>query len=266
VDGYWSQQRNLDPRNFEISKLRDDRCDIKLENGNSVKQPSERHDMAPELEHKKKQMLTAPMPAIPSAVQLIGTCLILAFIPGNQAKFLSFLAFWMATFGKLSRHEVVIAVIVNTLFTIMNVNAITHGIFAFTNPDIASLLPVWELVMWSFYVLHGRRTLGGSSQTDLKKPAAIICAIVYSAPFSAVSNQQWLFFITLVLLVLSLVIFHERMDFAYAGYFVLLGACIEYTGVWSGEWYYPSRPYTGVPVWFITMWGGVGLYVRRILG
>lgn len=221
--------------------------------------------MAFELASNKISQLPKSTKAMHSALQLLGTCFILAFIPGNNSKLLSFLTFWMATFGKLSRHEVIIAVLVNMLFTIMNVNALTHGIFAFTNPDIASLLPKWELVMWSFYVLHTRRTLDGSSATDLKKPTAVVCAIVYSAPFGAISNPQWLFFITLALLALSFVIFHDRMDFAFAGYFVLVGACIEYTGVWSGQWYYPSQPYTGVPLWFTTMWGGVGLYVRRIL-
>ena len=55
------------------------------------------------------------------------------------------------------------------------------------------------------------------------------------------------------------------MDFAYVAYMVILGALIEYTGVWAGQWSYPENPPGGVPLWFITMWGGVGLFTRRLV-
>jgi hypothetical protein len=61
------------------------------------------------------------------------------------------------------------------------------------------------------------------------------------------------------------VFFHEKLDLAYAGYMILVGALIEYTGVWSAQWGYPGSPPGGVPLWFITMWGGVGLFTRRLV-
>lgn len=222
--------------------------------------------MALEIIHKKN-IKPDTTPIRLAIIQVVGTCVILAFVPGNITKLLSFLLFWGSTFGRPSKYELIIALLVNILFTFMNLNALMQGIFAFTHPDIASLLPVWELVMWSFYVIHTRRIFSGSgrSAANPDRRKAILCALVYSAPFGIVTDQHWLFIITLSLLLLSFVLFHERMDLAYTGYFVLLGAIIEYTGVYSGQWYYPSRPYTGVPLWFATMWGGVGLFTHRIL-
>jgi hypothetical protein len=44
-----------------------------------------------------------------------------------------------------------------------------------------------------------------------------------------------------------------------------LGALIEYVDVWTGQWHYPGHPYGGVPLWFVTMWAGVGLFARRLI-
>jgi len=35
--------------------------------------------------------------------------------------------------------------------------------------------------------------------------------------------------------------------------------------VHSGQWGYPGNPPGGVPLWFITMWGGIGLFMRRLI-
>jgi hypothetical protein len=45
----------------------------------------------------------------------------------------------------------------------------------------------------------------------------------------------------------------------------VLGALIEYTGVWTGQWHYPGRHLGGVPLWFLPMWAGVGLFTRRLV-
>jgi hypothetical protein len=63
---------------------------------------------------------------------------------------------------------------------------------------------------------------------------------------------------------MALGFFHDVHDLAYAGYMILLGAAVEYAGVYAGLWSYPGDPSGGVPLWFITMWGGVGLFLRRL--
>jgi len=71
--------------------------------------------------------------------------------------------------------------------------------------------------------------------------------------------------VTGIILAVALAAFHQRLDLAYAGYMILVGALVEYTGVWSGQWGYPGDPPGGVPLWFLTMWGGVGLFTRRLV-
>ena len=63
---------------------------------------------------------------------------------------------------------------------------------------------------------------------------------------------------------IKLFLYHEKLDWMYTLYMIGLGAAIEYTGVWSGEWYYPGDPLGGVPPWFISLWGGVGFFLRRL--
>lgn len=71
--------------------------------------------------------------------------------------------------------------------------------------------------------------------------------------------------VSAALLAVCLALFNQRMDFAYAGYMAALGALFEYVGVWTDQWHYPGLPIGGVPVWFVTMWGGVGLFTRRLI-
>lgn len=66
------------------------------------------------------------------------------------------------------------------------------------------------------------------------------------------------------LLGLALVRFHERGDLRMVGYYVLLGTVVEGVGVRAGLWRFPDAPILGFPLWYATMWGGVGLLVRRV--
>jgi uncharacterized membrane protein YoaT (DUF817 family) len=82
--------------------------------------------------------------------------------------------------------------------------------------------------------------------------------------FAAIPDQTFLLIATVLLLLVGLAFFHEPMDLAYVGYMILLGAAIEYSGVWSRQWHYPGDPAGGVPLWFVSLWGGVGLFLRRL--
>ena len=88
---------------------------------------------------------------------------------------------------------------------------------------------------------------------------------MFAAAFGLIPDQVILLWVTAVLLAIGLGFFHECRDLAYVGYMVLLGAAVEYTGVHSGEWFYPNDPMGGVPLWFVTLWGGVGLFLRRLV-
>lgn len=195
--------------------------------------------------------------------QLPATLAILAWIPGNMGKLAALLVLWVLTFRQLSRTESVFFLSVCLFFTGMNAASLSQGIFAFTDPDLLGM-PVYELFMWGFYLLHTRRLLDGPVPKG-RMAVVWILALLYSAAFAAIPNATALLTVTGALLIIGLVLFHEPLDLAYIGYMVLLGAAIEYTGVHSGQWHYPGEPPGGVPYWFITLWGGIGLFLRRLV-
>jgi len=196
-------------------------------------------------------------------LQIPFTLAILAWVPGNSLKLLALLALWLVTFWRLQRTEILFYGIVCVFFTGMNAASLKQGIFAFSDPDVLKM-PVYELFMWGFYVLHARRVLNGPAPQG-SRAVVWALALCYSAAFASIMNGQVLLMVTGGLLALGLVLFHEPYDFAYAGYLVLLGAAVEFTGVYSGQWSYPGHPPGGVPLWFITLWGGVGLFLRRLV-
>jgi hypothetical protein len=196
-------------------------------------------------------------------LQIPATMVILALVPGNFAKLGALVALWALTFGRLSRVETLFYSAVCVFFTAMNFASLKQGIFAFSAPDML-LMPVYELFMWGFYLLHTRRVLGGPAPEG-KRAAVWTLALLYAVAFSTIHDGNLLLLVTGGLLIAGLVLFHERYDLAYAGYMVALGAAIEYTGVLSGQWHYPGNPPGGVPLWFITLWGGVGLFLRRLV-
>lgn len=196
-------------------------------------------------------------------LQVPVTLAILAFVPGNLAKLAALVLLWILTFGRLTRVEAAFYAIVCVFFTGMNAASLKQGIFAFSAPDVLGM-PVYELLMWGFYLLHTRRVLGGPAP-DGKRAAVWALALAYAAAFASIHDGNLLLAVTGTLLALGLALFHEPEDLAYTGYMVLLGAAIEYTGVHSGQWSYPGDPLGGVPLWFITLWGGVGLFLRRLV-
>jgi uncharacterized membrane protein YoaT (DUF817 family) len=90
-------------------------------------------------------------------------------------------------------------------------------------------------------------------------------AIAFALPFATIADANLLLAVSGTVLMGCLIVFHEPMDLAYAGYMAALGALIEYVGVGTGQWHYPQPQYGGVPLWFLTMWAGVGLFTRRLV-
>jgi len=197
------------------------------------------------------------------ALQLLGTIAILAWIPGNAAKLVAMLVIWPLGFGRVSRPEVVFMIGVNLLFICMNLGALRKGAFRFTSPDALGM-PMYEFAMWGFYTLNTIRFLDGMAPGG-SRWSALIMAAALAVTFSMVSDPGVLTLLSGIVLVISLALYSEPMDFAYAAYMVIMGALIEYVGVWTGQWSYPGYPPGGVPSWFIPMWGGVGLFTRRLL-
>lgn len=198
-------------------------------------------------------------------LQVATTLVVLAWVPGSVLKASVLLMLWALFFLPLVRAEVVMALGVCIFFFGMNASALKQGIFQFREPDLLGM-PVWELFMWGFYLLHVYRFWGDAApDTRSRNVLAWVLGILFSAAFSVITDQTLLFVVTAVLLVIALITFHDRLDIAYATHMVLLGALVEYVGVCSGQWHYPVDIPGGVPPWFVTMWGGIGLFFRRLV-
>jgi hypothetical protein len=118
--------------------------------------------------------------------------------------------------------------------------------------------------MWGFYVLHIRRMVSGPAPVG-QHEAAWLWAGSFALCFAVISDPQILLITTAAILLAGVWFFHDRWDLAYLAYAAALGTLIEYAGVWSGQWHYPAAPVGGVPPWFLTMWAGIGLFLRRLV-
>jgi len=196
-------------------------------------------------------------------LQVLGSIAILAWIPGNAAKLTALILVWVIGFGRISRRELVLMIGVNLLFLVMNVGALNKGAFRFSDPDALGM-PTYEFVMWGFYTLNTIRFLGGEAPQG-RRWLALVLAMAFALPFSVVRDTGSLTLLSSAVLAIALALYHEPMDLAYLAYMVIMGALVEYAGVWTGQWSYPGNPPGGVPFWFVTMWGGVGVFTRRLL-
>ena len=195
--------------------------------------------------------------------QLLATAAALGWVPGNPAKLMTMLVIWGLGFGRIRAGELLAMGAVNLLFVLMNSAALKRGIFGFDRPDFLGM-PVYEYLMWGFYTLHTIRFLDGEEPRGGLIPV-LAAAAAFALPFALIADPALLLAVSAVVLAGCIVMFHERMDLAYASYMAALGALIEYVGVGAGQWHYPGRPYGGVPLWFLTMWAGVGLFTRRLI-
>jgi hypothetical protein len=196
-------------------------------------------------------------------LQLFATALILGWLPGNGLKLAAMFLVWAVGFRRISAREAWMLLGVNLLFAVMNTGALQKGIFRFTSPDVLNM-PIWEFFMWGFYTLNALRLIGGEPPRERRR-LALAVAVAFSIPFSTIGDPFMLLLVSGAILAVALFLFHEPDDLAFTAYLIAMGALIEYIGVWSGQWTYPGSPIGGVPFWFITMWGGVGLFTRRLL-
>lgn len=196
------------------------------------------------------------------AIQVAGTLAVIAWIPGNIAKTAVLLAWWILTFRLPSRREIAMYCVACAFFAAMDVASLRQGIFSFTEPDLLGL-PAYEYFMWGFYLLHTKHFIEGHASRPKRMDWVLV--VLFIIAFGTIHQQIVLLIATGALFLAWIALAHEPQDLAYAGYMVLLGAAVEYTGVWSGQWAYPGNPPGGVPLWFISLWGGVGMALGRLL-
>jgi hypothetical protein len=196
-------------------------------------------------------------------LQLLLTAAALAWVPGNLAKLAAMLVVWAVGFGRLTRIELLLMVGINAIFVPMDIATLHQGSFRFTDPDLWGL-PAYEFLMWGFYVLNTIRFWGAEPPPAGSIAMAIGLVVLFALPFSLIQDYRLLFLASGAVLALGTGFFHQRRDIAFIGYMIAMGALMEYTGVRSGQWRYDGPTLDGVPLWFATMWGGVGLFTRRL--
>ncbi len=161
--------------------------------------------------------------------QLLATAATLGWVPGNPAKLMTMLVIWGLGFGRIRAAELLAMGAVNLLFVLMNSAALKRGIFGFDHPDFLGM-PVYEYLMWGFYTLHTIRFLDGEGPRGGLIPV-LAAAAAFALPFALIADPALLLAASAVVLAGCIVMFHEPMDLAYAGYMAALGALIEYVGV-----------------------------------
>ena len=196
-------------------------------------------------------------------LQLAATGAVLGWLPGNAMKLAAMLVVWGIGFRRISRRELMIMAGVNLLFSVMDLGALRNGVFRFSYPDFLGL-PVYEFFMWGFLTLHALRFIGAVPARP-RLVLSIAAAALFAIPFATIHQPMMLFWTSSIVLIASLAVFRDPVDFAYTGYLIAVGCVIEYVGVWTGQWVYPGPPPGGVALWFIPMWGGVGLFTGRLL-
>lgn len=194
-------------------------------------------------------------------LRLALTYAILFAVPGAPLKTGLLLTLWIAAFAPWKKSDAALFVSCAALFTAMNAAAIQRGLFEFTAPNVLGL-PYWEFFLWGFWVLHTHRIAGGP---PAPRPGRWEWGLVVLFALSFVLFQS----ATAVLLAsgavmsAALVRWHERDDVHHVAHMLLIGTLLEYPGVALGLWRYPDPPVGGVPLWYATMWGGIGLFLRR---
>ena len=138
---------------------------------------------------------------LPLLLQVPAALAIIAWVPSNWGKLAAFLVLWAVTFRKLSQPEAIFYFGACVFFTLMNAMSLKQGIFTFTAPDVLGM-PVYELFMWGFYLLHLKRVLGGPAPSS--KPAVVwTLALLYAAAFATVPDARLLLAVTGALLMVG---------------------------------------------------------------
>lgn len=189
------------------------------------------------------------------------TYVVLFFVPGALLKTGLLLALWIAVFHPWKKSDVALFIGCSALFTTMNTAAIHRGLFEFMKPNLLGL-PYWEFFLWGFWVLHTHRIAAGA---PAPRPGRWEWGLVVLFALSFVLFES----ATAVLLASGTVLataftrWHAPEDRRHVAQLILVGTMLEYAGVGLGLWRYPDPPVGGVPLWYVTMWGGIGLFLRR---
>jgi hypothetical protein len=189
------------------------------------------------------------------------TYAILFLVPGAMLKTGLLLTLWIAAFAPWKKSDAALFIGSSALFTVMNTASIHRGLFKFAAPNFLGL-PYWEFFLWGFWVLHTHRIADGP---PAPRPGRWEWSLVilFALSFVLFQSATAVLLASGAVLAAALARWHAADDGRHVAHMLLIGTLLEYPGVALGLWSYPDPPVGGVPPWYATMWGGIGLFLRR---
>lgn len=171
----------------------------------------------------------------------------------------------LCIFHPLTRREWIMSATAAVFFLAQNHAALQAGAFAFRQPDIL-LMPWYEPLLWGYWYLNIARFIDERPRAVALRPSAFLVLAMTAMAFSAFGKEpQLMNWAALASTATVFAVFHERMDWIYGLYGLLIGLAIECVGVHGKLWTYPAPDLAGLPFWFAAMWLTVGVLGRRFL-
>lgn len=99
--------------------------------------------------------------------------------------------------------------------------------------------------------------------TDLTLTLVAFCLLVASV--SLLWRYNWVLFgVALALCLMSLILWHDRLDVSFFLIIAVLGSVAEAVFVRFGVWQYANPTVLGMPIWFPLAFGTTGLIGARL--
>ncbi len=175
------------------------------------------------------------------------------------------LPFWFFMFRPWDKTDGIIFAVASLFFLVQDYFVLRNGGFYFKHRDMF-LMPYYEPFLWGFYYITIKRFFSELLTTNKLGWKSFLGLAITGLCFSLFSNNSNILFIsTLISTCMLFAFFHEKYDWLYALYALILGFITEIFGVSTGLWSYPEPDFVGIPFWSVTMWISVGLLGRRFL-
>lgn len=199
-------------------------------------------------------------------IQLLITVLIFCFFPEGLSKPIALLTWWLISFEKISKQELLLFIVCAMSFSLLNFPAIQKGVFVFQEQNLVGM-PFYEYIMWGFYILFGYKHLPLNAYTKIEWHTWVVILFFIIFFFGFSENVLFKTIFTSLILFGALLIYRTKKDVYAVLFFMILGIVIEFSGVYFKQWSYPDLHMTvvGVPLWSISFWGGIGFLFIELL-
>lgn len=196
-------------------------------------------------------------------LSVVLTGLTFFWLSDNLLILLLLLINWGVLLRPFTKSDLILFVMGQLIFVPNNIMAVKNGTFTFTQPDLLGL-PVWEYFMWGYYFVVVQRWCQGTPKVGTALKKWMGGAVLFAMCFSSVQNMNILLFSSCLIVLTALLRARDPMTFKYFIVMVGMGTIVEAAGLAAGHWTYPQGHIGGLPLWYIPMWGGTGVFFHKI--